>query len=385
MEDLIMKANNIEDKRQEWKVKHNLVDILVIVMLSVLTGHNDFEEMVIFAEARIEILRKYIKLENGIPHKDTLKRVVAIIDPVELNLIFYQWLSVIINKKNYNFLDEINKIIAFDGKTMCGSDNIYNKALHILTAFDTENQLVLGQLPVDEKTNEITVMPELVKLLDLEDAVVTADALNCQYEIANAIVEKKGNYVLAVKGNKKDLYEDIVDYFNEKTIEQITAKEELYRKTVEKAHSSIEKREYFMILDVDYLINNSGKNYNKLKSIGMVRRTMENLITGEITIENRYYINSIYDIDLFAKTVRKEWCIENNLHWHLDYTLKEDNSTIIDKKVAFNLNIIRKSVLSILKIIDVGKKYSLKNKIHYINDNFDKLFPKIIEQLSNQV
>lgn len=179
--------------------------------------------MVIFAKARIEILRKYIKLENGIPHKDTLKRVVAIIDPIELNLIFYQWLSVIINKKKHTFLDEIDKIVAFDGKTICGSDNIYNKSLHILTAFDTENQLVLGQLPFDEKTNEITVMPELVKLLDLEDAVVTADALNCQYEIANAIVEKKGNYVLAAKENKKDLYEDIVDYFNEKTIEQIIA------------------------------------------------------------------------------------------------------------------------------------------------------------------
>ena len=384
MEDLIMKASNIEDKRQQWKVKHNLIDILVIVMLSVLTGHNDFEEMVIFAEARIEILRNYIKLENGIPHKDTLKRVVAIIDPNQLNLLFYQWLSNIINKKNHVFLDQINKIISFDGKTICGSDNIYNKALHILTAFDTENELVLGQLPVDEKTNEITVMPELIKLLDLEDTIVTADALNCQYEIANAIIEKKGNYVLAVKGNKKDLYEDIVEYFDEKTLEQIVAKEELYRKTVEKAHSSIETREYFMILDIDYLKKNSGKNYNKLRSIGMVKRTIEDLITGEVKIEDRYYIKSIYDIDLFAKAVRKEWCIENNLHWHLDYTLKEDNSTVIDKKVAFNLNIIRKSVLSMLKIIDVGKKYSLKNKIHYINDNFDKFFPEIIEQLSSQ-
>lgn len=350
MEDLIMKASNIEDKRQEWKVRHNLVDILVIVMLSLLTGHNDFEEMVIFAEARIEILRNYIKLENGIPHKDTLKRVIAIIDPNQLNLLFYQWLSSIINKKNHVFLDQINKIISFDGKTICGSDNIYNKALHILTAFDTENELVLGQLPVDEKTNEITVMPELIKLLDLEDTIITADALNCQYEIANAIIEKKGNYVLAVKGNKKDLYDDVVDYFDEKTIEQIVAKNELYRKTVEKAHSSIETREYFMILDVDYLKKNSGKNYTKLKSVGMVKRTIENLITVEVKEEKRYYINSIYDVDLFSKTVRKEWSIENKLHWHLDYTLKEDNSTIIDKKVALNLNIIRKKCFINAKI-----------------------------------
>ena len=191
MEDLLMKVNSLEDSRQQWKVKHNLVDILIIVMLSILTGHNDFEEMVIFAEARIEILRKYIKLENGIPHKDTLKRVIAIIDPNQLNFVFYSWLANIVNKKNHVFLDEINKIVAFDGKTVCGSDNIYNQALHILTAFDTENELVLGQLPVDEKTNEITVMPELIKLLDLENCVVTADAMNCQYEIANAIIEKK--------------------------------------------------------------------------------------------------------------------------------------------------------------------------------------------------
>lgn len=385
MDDLIMKANNLEDTRQEWKIKHNLVDILVIVMLSVLTGHNDFEEMVIFAEARLEILRKYIKLENGIPHKDTIKRVVAIIDPNQLNLVFYSWLANIINEKNHTFLDEINKIVAFDGKTICGSNDIYNNALHILTAFDTENELVLGQLPVNVKTNEITVMPELIKLLDLENTVITADALNCQYEIANTIVEKKGNYVLALKGNKGTLYEDVVDYFDEKTIEQITAKNELYKKTIDKAHSCIETREYFLILDIDYIKKNKGINYNKLTSIGLVIKTKENLNTGEIIEERRYYINSIYDIDLFSKTVRKEWSIENKLHWHLDYTLKEDYSTIINKKVAFNLNIIRKSVLSMLKIIDVGKKYSLKNKIHYINDNFETFFPNIIEQLSSQV
>ena len=385
MEDLIMKANTLEDSRQSWKVKHNLVDILVIVMLSILTGHNDFEEMVIFAEARLEILRKYIALENGVPHKDTIKRVVAIIDPNQLNYIFYSWLACLVNKKNHVFMDQINKIIAFDGKTICGSDDIHNKALHILTAFDTENQLVLGQLPVDVKTNEITVMPELIKLLDLEDTIITADALNCQYEIANTIVEKGGNYVLALKGNKGDLYEDVIEYFDDKRIEQIIAKNELYLKTVDKAHSCVETREYFLILDIDYIKKNKGQNYNKLTSIGMVRKTKEDLNTGEVIHERRYYINSIYDIDLFAKTVRKEWSIENNLHWHLDYTLKEDNSTVIDKKVAFNLNIIRKSVLSILKIVDVGKKYSLKNKIHYINDNFESFLPNIIEQLSNQV
>lgn len=178
-------------------------------------------------------------------------------------------------QKNHIFLDEVNKIIAFDGKTVCGSDDIYNNALHILTAFDTENELVLGQLPVDVKTNEITVMPELVKLLDLENTIITADALNCQYEIANTIIEKKGNYVLALKGNKGTLYEDVIDYFDDKTIEQIIAKNELYKKTIDKAHSCIETIEYFFILDIDYIKKNKGINYNKLTSIGMVRKTKE--------------------------------------------------------------------------------------------------------------
>lgn len=385
MDDLIIKVSNLEDTRQSWKVKHNLVDILVIVILAIITGHNDFEEMVIFAEARLKILKKYIKLENGIPHKDTIKRVIAIIDPNQLNFAFYSWLANIIDKKNHIFLDEINQIVAFDGKTICGSNDIYNNALHILTAFDTKNELVLGQLPVDVKTNEITVMPELIKLLDLENSIITADALNCQYEIANTIIERKGNYVLALKGNKGTLYEDVVDYFDDKTIEQIIAKNELYKKTIDKAHSCVEIREYFLILDIDYIKKNKGINYNKLTSIGLVRKTKENLNTGEVVEERRYYINSIFDIELFSKTVRNEWAIENKLHWHLDYTLKEDYSTIIDKKVAFNLNIIRKSVLSMLKIIDVGKKYSLKNKIHYINDNFEKFLPSIIEQLSSQL
>lgn len=385
MEGLIMNAKKLEDTRQQWKVKHSLVDILVIVMLSILTGHNDFEEMVIFAEARVEILRKYIKLENGIPHKDTLKRVIAIIDANQLNIIFYQWLAHIVATKNNKYLKEINRIVAFDGKTICGSDDVYNKALHILTAFDTENELVLGQLPVDEKTNEIKVMPELIELLDLTDTIVTADALNCQYEIANAIVEKGGNYVLAVKGNKGALYDEIKLYFDDKTIDSIIAKDELYKKTTEKAHGQIEIREYFMISKIDYIKTNAGKEYNKLNSIGMVRKTCENINTGEVSVEKRYYIASIFDIELFSKTVRKEWSIENNLHWHLDYTLKEDSCKVIDKKAAFNLNIIRKNALSMLKIIDVGKKYSIKNKIHYINDNFDTFFPKIIEQLSSQV
>lgn len=382
MSQLIDEVKKMKDTRQQGKIKHKLSDIVIIVMLSILTGHNDFEEMVIFAEARIDILREYIKLENGIPHKDTIKRVIAILDPNILNLIFYKWLAEIVTVKSKKTISELDRIIAFDGKTICGSNNIHSRALHILTAFDTDNELVLGQLPVDVKTNEITVMPDLIDLLDLKDTVITADALNCQKEIVEKIVDKKGNYVLAVKGNKGELYEAIVDYFDDKTLETIKAKEECYISNVEKSHSHIEKREYFLIDKIDYLKKNQGKDYKRLNSIGLSKKTITDTNTGEIVIEKRYYIMSIFDAELFSRTVRKEWMIENNLHWHLDYTLKEDSSTIIDKRVAFNLNIIRKSVLSILKNVEFKKKFSLKNKITYINDNFASVLPDVLNQLS---
>lgn len=382
MKELISEVKELKDTRQSWKVKHSLCDIVIIVMLSILTGHNDFEEMVIFSEARIGILKQYIELKNGIPHKDTIKRVIAIIDPNQLNLIFYKWLANIVTLKSKKTINEINKIVSFDGKTICGSDNIHNKALHILTAFDTDNELVLGQLPVDEKTNEIKVMPDLIDLLDLKDCVITADALNCQKEIAEKIVDKGGNYVLAIKSNKGELYDLIVDYFDETELERIKAKYELYYCSIEKAHSQTEIREYFMVNDISYLKEVFKEDYKKLLSVGLCKKTITNLNTNETTIEKRYYINSIFDIDLFHKTVRKEWMIENNLHWHLDYTLKEDCFTIIDKTVAFNLNIIRKFVLSMLKNVEFKKKYSLKNKITYINDNFASILSYLLNQLS---
>lgn len=166
--------------------------------------------MVIFAEARIDILRKYIELKNGIPHKDTLKRVIAILDPNLHNLIFYKWLAEIVTVKSKKTLRELDRIIAFD-----------------------------------EKNDEITVMPDLIDLLDLKDIVITADALNFQKEIVEKIIDKKGNYVLAIKGNKGELYESIVDYFDDKTLEIIKVKDECYRCNIEKNHSQIEKREYF--------------------------------------------------------------------------------------------------------------------------------------------
>lgn len=382
MNRLIEEVKTMKDTRQQWKIKHELSDIVIIVMLSILTGHNDFEEMVIFAEARIDVLRQYIDLKNGVPHKGTIKRVIAILDPNVLNLIFYKWLAEIVTVKRKKTINELDRIVAFDGKTICGSNDIHNRALHILTALDTDNELVLGQLPVDVKTNEITVMPELIELLDLKDTVITADALNCQKEIVEKITDKKGDYVLAVKKNKGELYDAIVDYFDEKTLETIKAKEECYYSNIEKKHSQIEKREYFLISKIEYLKKSQGKDYKKLNSIGLCRKIVNNLNTGEVFTEKRYYIMSIFNVELFSKTVRKEWMIENNLHWHLDYTLKEDTSAIIDKRVAFNLNIIRKSVLTLLKNVEFKKKFSLKNKITYINDNFASVLSDILSQLS---
>ena len=223
---------------------------------------------------------QYIKLKNGISHKDTLKRVIAILNPNESNFIFYKWLSEIVTVKSKKTLSELDRIIAFDGKTLCGSNDINNKALHILTAFNTDNELVLGNLSVDEKNNEITVMPDLIDLLDLKDAIITADALNCQKEIVEKFVDKKGNYVLTVKGNKGELYDSIVDYFDDKSLKIINTKEECNAIfAISRNHIvKLRKGNIFLINHIDYLKENKGKDYKKIIVLVCVKKQLIILI-----------------------------------------------------------------------------------------------------------
>ena len=301
MNELLEWLEYIEDVRQERKVKHKLKDI--IVLFATLANVDDWVEMEYFAHYNEEYLKRYIKLENGIPSHDTLCRVFGMLQPEILQQLYKKWQELL----NRNEGEALKKIICIDGKTMRGNRSKESKANHIVTAWSKEDGFSLGQKVVDEKSNEITAIPELLEKINIKGQVVTIDAMGTQTAIVETIRRKRGEYVLALKGNQKILCEEVSLFLNDE--------EE-------------RKKEY------------------------------------------RYYISSLKeDIELFSRSVRGYWSVES-MHWHLDVTFKEDTNKIIDKRAAENLNIIRKWCISILKMIEIFRpKLSMKKKRFVISMN----------------
>ena len=303
MNELLEWLEYIEDVRQERKVKHKLKDIIVIVLFATLANVDDWVEMEYFAHYNEEYLKRYIKLENGIPSHDTLCRVFGMLQPEILQQLYKKWQELL----NRNEGEALKKIICIDGKTMRGNRSKESKANHIVTAWSKEDGFSLGQKVVDEKSNEITAIPELLEKINIKGQVVTIDAMGTQTAIVETIRRKRGEYVLALKGNQKILCEEVSLFLNDE--------EE-------------RKKEY------------------------------------------RYYISSLKeDIELFSRSVRGHWSVES-MHWHLDVTFKEDANKTIDKRAAENLNIIRKWCISILKMIEIFRpKLSMKRKRFVISMN----------------
>jgi predicted transposase YbfD/YdcC len=243
-------------------------------------------------------------------------------------------------------------IIAIDGKTSRGSkrnktDREAVKAMHTVSAFSTENGMCLSQISVEEKRNEIPAVQDLIDMTDIKDCVLTWDALNTQKNTVAAVIRKKGDYVGALKGNQHHFYEDVKRYFDSESAALMKTAGR-YTKTVDKEQSAIVTREYFLTDDIDWL--SSKKDWSGLKSIGYVRKTIEKN-NGKTSTEGRYYIASITDIELYAKSVRAHWRVENSLHWQLDYTFKDDRNTTLEKNGAKNMQIIKKVVLAVLSVV----------------------------------
>lgn len=343
MQELIEKIEKLSDPRRQWGNKrHKLVDLVFIGLVSVICGGTDFEHMEDTGYGKEEWLRQYIELPNGIPDSDTFRRVFERIDPKEMTEILNEVTEV------------TGKTVAIDGKTICGSGNEKHKAYHVVSAWVAENQITLGQLATEEKTNEITAVPELLDMIDVQGSTVTADAMSCQKSIAAKIIEKGADYVLAVKMNQRMLHEDIKLYFeNEKFAERV--------QTLEKDHGRIEKREYYLETDISWLIER--KEWAGINSIGMVRSSVTSTKTGEFTQETRYFITSLTDISEFADSVRKHWSIESQLHWQLDVSFREDASRARKDNSPLNLNILRKKALTLLNSANLGKRVSVKRKM----------------------
>ena len=342
------------DIRQQGKVKYRLSEIIGISFMAMLGNANDAEEIEMFCKAHEDLLREYFELPNGIPSHDTIERAFAMLSPEYLQG-FRDKFNELLNK---NEGEKIRKILSLDGKTQRGNGNSEQKGNHIVSAVD-DNGFCLGEECVDDKSNEITAIPELLDNLNIKGHIITTDAMGTQREIVKKICKKRADYVLALKGNQCSLHEDVNLYFEDEEFLSKCA----YHKTLEKARGGVEKREYWQTNDIAWL--SQKKDWAGLKSIAMTRNTITK--KGVTTTETRYFISSLpVDVKEIARAIRGHWMVES-YHWHLDVTFREDSDHTLNKHVAYNLNIMRKLALNLLKLIDVERnRVSLAKKRYMI-------------------
>ena len=323
----------MKDPREPWKIEHNLHEIIAMTVCAVVSGCEIWEDIVDFCRVKEEWFKEKLclRLVNGIASHDTFQRVFQLIDPAEFEACFLAWISAIAQKTD-------GEIVSIDGKTLRGSRDSKARAIHMVSAWGNANQLVLGQLKVDEKTNEITAMPTLLDLLDVKDCIVTIDAMGTQHEIAEKIIEKGADYVLALKGNQTSLHEDVAFYFEQEKISCVVC-------IREKGHGRIEKREYFLETEIDWL--KQRHDWKGLQAIGAVRSRVEE--KGAVREETRCFITSVTDAETFAKAVRSHWAVENSLHWVLDVVFREDASRTRKDNSAENFSVVRRIALNLLR------------------------------------
>lgn len=349
---LIEHVRLIKDPRVTGRCDHFLVDVIIIAITSIICGADDWNSIERFGQTKEKWFRGFLQLPNGIPSHDTFRRIFSQLSPSTFQECFTGWVR--------DVAGTIKGVIAIDGKTLRRSHDhgIGKKAIHMVSAWASDNSLVLGQVKTDEKSNEITAIPELLKLLDINGCIVTIDAMGCQKAIAKQIIDQKGDYLLALKGNQSGLLEAVETVFEKADATGYKDYSTDYFETSEKSRNRMETRRHWTI-ECDGLFKQS-KMWSSLNIIGMVEceRTIEN----KTTIEYRYYIGSIEnDAALFGKSVRDHWGIENKLHWRLDMGFREDESRIRKDHSPENFAVMRHFALNILKQ-DQQIKLGVKNK-----------------------
>ena len=344
----------IEDPRIDRSKHHKLIDIITIAICAVICGAKGWTDIETYGRVKYEWLKQFLELPNGIPSHDTFARLFARLNPQQFQQCFLNWIKAI-NKITSG------EVIAIDGKTLRHS---YDKgaeqgAIHMVSAWATENRLVLGQLKVDKKSNEITAIPELLKVLELSGCIVTIDAMGCQKEIVKLVSEQNADYIITLKKNQGKLHQNVEQLFKSAIRTDFQGIEHSAYHTREQSHGRSEIRHYLMLTDVQEHLDPSHK-WSKLKSVGLVEsvRTMD----GKTTVETRYYISSLpNNAELFGQSVRSHWGVENSLHWVLDVALNEDECKIRKDNAPENFAVMRRLAVNLLGR-EKSNKRGVKNK-----------------------
>ncbi len=348
----------LSDPRANQGKDHLLLDLLTIALCAVICGADSFVEMEQFGNAKREWLDTFLDLPNGIPSHDTFGRVFAALDPDQFHACFLAWVRAAMTVTD-------GAVIACDGKTVRRSHDrgAGKAAVHMVSAWASENRLVLGQIAVDEKSNEMTALPALLDLLMLKGCIVTIDAMGCQTAIAQTIIDREADYVLALKENHDTIYHEVQHLFADAHATSFADYDHDAAETVDGGHGRVEVRRYWTISDPVTLAHlDADKEWAGLRSIGMVEATRrEKGGAGKVTRETRYYLTSLTDAATFGRAVRAHWGIENGLHWVLDIAFREDESRARQGASAANLVVLRHIAVNLLKKEQTAK-VGIKNK-----------------------
>jgi predicted transposase YbfD/YdcC len=333
--------DKINDTRINRKKLYSLSEMLFVCLCGSICGCESWRDFVDFGNIKIDFFRKHYPYENGIPSKNTFARMFASLNTEEFKTCFREW--------TLSIIDNFQGVIAIDGKTLRGSKTEEKSAIHMVSAFACGLNLVLAQEKTQEKSNEITAIPELLKLLEIENNIVTIDAMGCQKSIAKQIINQNGDYILALKGNQESLNDD-VRLFLDSEIEKHKANNSSlinsYYENIDTGHGRVETRKCYVSSNIEWLANKD--KWSKLTSLIAIES--ERVSKKKTTKETRFFITSLCcDAKKIAAAVRSHWSIENNLHWSLDVILNEDNSTIRKDNAPENMAYIRHLSLNMLQ------------------------------------
>jgi predicted transposase YbfD/YdcC len=335
---------DLEDPRVERTKRHLLLDIVVIAICAVICGADSWVAVALFGKAKLAWLKRFLELPNGIPSHDTFGRVFARLKPEQFEKCFLRWIAAVSDIT-------AGQVVAIDGKTVRRSHDtgIGRGAIHMVSAWATANELVLGQVKVDDKSNEITAIPALLQVLEISDCIVTIDAMGCQTEIAKTIVDQGAEYVLALKENQPHMHEDVKLLFDDLESSRYRAYSYERDYTVDKNHGRREKRTCWVISDPEVLrFLRGASEWAKLRSVVKVQARRS--VGDQETVEDRYYISSLAgSAERLLGATRTHWAIENSLHWVLDIAFREDECRVRKDHGPQNLAILRHIAINLLK------------------------------------